>query len=62
MLKAQFFEKTEQLGVAETAIGEDRHLRPFRQRLLEPAKAHVLDVVALSPQFRLEASAANSTK
>jgi len=46
--KTQLCKKAEQLGVAKAAIGEDRHLRPVGQRLLQPAEAHVFEIVPLS--------------
>ena len=36
VVKAKLSKKAEQLGVAEAAVGEDRHLLAVGQRLLEP--------------------------
>ena len=44
--EAQFGEKGEQLGVAEAAIGQDRHRHALGQHLSQAGKTEVLIVVA----------------
>ena len=51
--EAQLAEKGEQLGVAEAAIGQDRHRDAFGQDLRQPGQTEVLVVVAPVLQFVL---------
>jgi hypothetical protein len=52
--EAQPLEIGEQLGVAEAAIGQDRHRDALGQNLSQTSKAEVLIVVALVFQFVLQ--------
>ena len=54
IVKAKFSKKTEQLGVAEASVSQDRRPHIVRQRLFEPDEAHVFDAVSFSLQFGLE--------
>jgi len=52
--EAQRIEKAEQLGVAEAAIGQNRHRDASGQNLRQTGEAQVLEIVALVPQLVLQ--------
>src|ERR1700687_424704 len=54
--ETQRVEKAEQLGVAETTIGQDCHHDALGQHLRQSSKAEVLEVVALVFEFILQDS------
>ena len=51
--EAQRVKKGEQLGVAEAAIGQDRHRHALRQNLGQPGQTEVLVIIAPVLQFVL---------